>query len=402
MRLFHALVAFAGAISIASAQTDRAAPPSPLALPSAPNAAELATAIDQSVEALLKLQEGPDIARPSQWPYEGVYRVGGQIPVGYRIGGTAIVVMALAQSPEYLKHERCVNAVARALTYLTSATTEPEMSTEKYAGGYDVRIWGDIEGTECLCRLKRLKLIPTELQDQVERAIKFYLDGILALEMPVTGGWNYARPAGRDTQGAPASFVTAAALQALFEARAAGYNIPNEPVERGLAVLEKARGAAGNIFYSGAATERSGVSNATPGAVGRMTLAETTLLLAGRGSPALVRGSVDAFITHWDWLNKRRAKSGTHEPPYMVAPYYFMFAHLHAAKAVEMLPTPERSEYRRRLNQLLFSVRDSDATWNDRVFRRSAGYGTAMALLAVTQPSLERAAWTPVVKSEEH
>ncbi|MCX5690923.1 MAG: hypothetical protein NTV94_14260, partial [Planctomycetota bacterium] len=62
----------------------------------------IAAAIDQGIDVLLKLQEpgepalGAD-AEPCQWPYEGVYRVRGKIPVGYRIGGTALTVLALAQ-----------------------------------------------------------------------------------------------------------------------------------------------------------------------------------------------------------------------------------------------------------------------------------------------------------------
>jgi hypothetical protein len=46
----------------------------------------IATGIDQ----LIKLQHDDDA-----WPYEGVYRVNRKIPVGYRIGGTAICCTAL-------------------------------------------------------------------------------------------------------------------------------------------------------------------------------------------------------------------------------------------------------------------------------------------------------------------
>ncbi len=39
-----------------------------------------------AVTQLLLMQESD-----GTWPYEGVYRVGGEIPIGYRIGGTALV-----------------------------------------------------------------------------------------------------------------------------------------------------------------------------------------------------------------------------------------------------------------------------------------------------------------------
>ena len=53
------------------------------------------------------------------------------------------------------------------------------------------------------------------------------------------------------------------------------------------------------------------------------------------------------------------------------------------AQAIEMLPLRERAEYRRHLHRLLFSVQEEDGTWNDRVFDRSAKYGTSMAVLSL-------------------
>jgi hypothetical protein len=114
-----------------------------------------------------------------------------------------------------------------------------------------------------------------------------------------------------------------------------------------------------------------------------MLAGECTLLLAGRSSAANVRGALDAFIVHWEWLEKRRAQQGTHVPPYMIAPYYFYYAHYYAAMACEMLPENERGEYRRRVRELIFRTRGEDGSWNDRVFPRSAAYGTAMAEMAL-------------------
>ena len=118
-----------------------------------------------------------------------------------------------------------------------------------------------------------------------------------------------------------------------------------------------------------------------------MAVAESTLYLAGRSSIERIRGAIDAFIVHWQWLDARRAKTGTHKPPYGIAPYYFYYAHYYAAQAVELLPEHERAEYRRRLNELLFSVQLEDGSWNDRVFGRSTNYGTAMAIQALMMPN---------------
>jgi hypothetical protein len=114
-----------------------------------------------------------------------------------------------------------------------------------------------------------------------------------------------------------------------------------------------------------------------------MLVGESTLFLAGRSSIERVRATIDAFIVHWEWLEKRRAQDGTHAPPYGIAPYYFYFAHYHAAAAAALLPEHERREYRRRLDAILMSTRSEDGSWNDRVFPRSAAYGTAMAMLSL-------------------
>lgn len=386
------------------AQTGGAEPPAKALPGAAPEASialneakvseeELGAAVSSGVAHLLAGQEGADKA---EWPYEGVYRVAGKIPIGYRVGGTAICAQALINAPGYEEDAARKESVARACDFVCGAVGEPLMSFADYDAGYDVRCWGYIYGLDFLCELKQRGLIPEGRGAACEKGIAFYLDGIKSLEMPKTGGWNYARPDGREAVGAPSSFMTAPALQALFRARAAGYEVDGAMVERGLAFLRKAKAASGAVVYSGEAGARTGRGDATPGAVGRMLSAECTLVLAGRGSTDAVRGALDAFIVHWDWLNARRRQGGTHVAPFNVAPYYFMFAHRYAAQAIELLPRTERAEYRRRVNRLLFSVRDADGSWNDRVFDRTSNYSTAMAMLAILQPKLPPPArWEP-------
>ena len=57
-------------------------------------------AVERAVVRLLQLKEGDG----DQWPYEGVYREDrGQLPVGYRVGGTAIVCLSLLAAKGYAK-----------------------------------------------------------------------------------------------------------------------------------------------------------------------------------------------------------------------------------------------------------------------------------------------------------
>lgn len=51
----------------------------------APTQAQIDDAIRIAAAEIVSMQSGDD---GGEWPYEGVYRVGGNIPVAYRVGGT--------------------------------------------------------------------------------------------------------------------------------------------------------------------------------------------------------------------------------------------------------------------------------------------------------------------------
>src|SRR5262249_25450325 len=124
-------------------------------------------------------------------------------------------------------------------------------------------------------------------------------------------------------------------------------------------------------------------SDKLPGSSARSAVCETTLVLLGGGSIADVKKALDAFHEHWDELAKRHKKTGTHEGPYRIAPYYFYYGHRYAAQAIEMLPEKDRAKERERLLEVLLRTRDNDGTWNDRVFKRTRNYGTSMAVLVL-------------------
>ncbi len=355
--------------------------------PAAPDDRQVEAARDQCIVFLLSHQES--LARPEgekgEWPYEGVYRVGGEIPIGYRIGGTAIVGTSLLDAPGLGQSELRRDAIVRAARFIIPALSNPLMSPTDYDGGYDVRGWGYTYALLFLLRCQDEKILPEDLAPKAHEAAAFCIDAIQRTAISQVGGWNYARSPGRDKVSPPSPFMTAPTLDALFEARARGHDIDAGIVDKALDTLVRSRSPSGSVVYSGFAKE-GGRNDPTPGAVGRMLASNTTLYLAGRVTLADLRGSLDAFLVHWPWLDQRRAKPGTHSGPYSIAPYYFYYAHRAAARAIELLPANERAEYRRRLLALLFSVRQEDGTWNDRVFPRTAAFGTSCALMVMQAP----------------
>jgi len=345
--------------------------------------------IEQGVDILLRMQEslaGSDVL--AEWPYEGVYRPGGEIPIGYRVGGTAISAWSLMETPLYGAREDVREAVRRGYEFVLAGLGE-ELMESGFKGGYDVRGWGHTYALTFLLRMRAMELVPRGESKRVDEAITWLVETLQDTEIAETGGWNYARRKGADESSAASPFMTAPTLLALYEARRQGAEVDPDVVERALDVLESARTEDGAIPYTTA-----GGRDEMPGATGRTPITEVALMLAGRSDVGRIRHALDGFLEHWEWLEKRRQQPDTHEPPYGIAPYYFFYAHTYAALAIEFLPEAEHGEYRARFLARLFQVREDSGGWNDRVFERSENYGTAMSLLAILQPKLPRpAAW---------
>lgn len=329
-------------------------------------AADIEQLVRAAADRLVELQEGD-----GAWPYEGVYRVRREIPVGYRIGGSSIVCSALI-SAELDEREEVDAAVARSTKLILKELELPLMKPSN-ADRYDVRVWGHIYALDYFCRLKAADG-HDELKQQTNPWIQKLVDALVVEEI-ADGGWNYA------TKGRHACFVTAPAIQSLLLAKEAGAKVPDDLFQRGAEILLKTR-----ITDSGAFQYSGTTGNDTlPGSIARAPLCEATLLLLGEGDSKQLAKSIGAFHTHWDELEKRRKKTGTHKPPHGVAPYYFYFGHRYAAQAIRFLPDAEQNDAFAKFVEVLLKTKDPDDTWNDRVFDRSKAYGTAMSVLALSR-----------------
>jgi hypothetical protein len=327
--------------------------------------------IQQAIKQLVAIQEADGV-----WPYEGVYRENREIPVGYRVGGTASVGSTLLLAAP--KNAEALAAVERGLALVLKELNHPKM-TPSTESRYDVRVWGHGCALEFLCLVRAAK-VAGKSANEIDAWIPKLIDTLVTEEIP-GGGWNYA---GRRQH---ASFVTAPITQALLLAHSQGEKVPAEVLQRARKVLETCRTQEGSFLYSGTLekNEKAAKSpiNLLPGSIARSAVCETTLMLLGAGSVDAVKASIVAFHKHWDELEKRRKKPGTHIGDYRIAPYFFYYGHRYAAQAIEMLPKKDRPIERAKLLELILKTRDEDGTWNDRVFPRSRNYCTAMVVLAL-------------------
>lgn len=74
--------------------------------------------LQKAVTQLVAIQE-----ESGGWPYEGVYRVNREIPVGYRVGGTSLVAGALLHAAP--KDGKAAKAVERGLAYVLKRLDDP-------------------------------------------------------------------------------------------------------------------------------------------------------------------------------------------------------------------------------------------------------------------------------------
>jgi hypothetical protein len=349
-------------------------------------APDVEKAIAEGVRILVACQE-----EGGAWPYQGVYGArdekGNYLPpVGYQVGGTAICALALLHAAEPADAD-AKRAIESSVDFVLRTLDHPLMTPE-FAGGYDVRIWGHAYALLLFARLKAMARAGPRAE-AVARQIPWLVAAIEKTEIP-GGGWNYSRRGGWEKPNAPSTFTTAPVVQALLEARAAGAQVSGAVLERARRVLEQGRISNGAFVYAGASAGREGEDPRAkiPGAIARMPICETTLRLLGGGATAATKQSVEAFLREWQALEDRRKKTGTHDGPYGIAPYYYFYGHYYAAQAIESLPEPERGPLRARLYEKIFHVREPDGSWNDRVFERSKNFGTAMVVLALLAPKL--------------
>ena len=307
------------------------------------------------------------------WPYEGVYRVGGKIPVGYRIGGTAIACSALISTDvdRSQTKEAVQNGTEMILRELDHRLMKPTQRSF-----YDVRIWGHIYALDYFSRLQKSGDFE-DLQAKTKPKLQELVDA-LEFQQTESGGWNYSN------RKQHCCFVTAPAVHALMLAREAGAKVDDEVLARSLKTLKKSRKDKLVYPYIGTRSRR----DTAPGSVARAPVSEATQILLGDGDPEKLQQCIDAFHEHWNELEKRRKKTGTHLPPHGIAPYYFYYAHRYAAFAIRMLPEEKQDAEFKKFYEVLLKTKDEDHTWNDRVFEQSKAYGTSMSLLAISRDSV--------------
>ena len=347
-----------------------------------------------SAEDVAAQNQGQERAEPCEWSYSCAYSVCGAPPLAFRIGGTAIVGIALMSVPLVENDTARRQALRRAIDHIVELSTHPDISLEEFKGGFDVRNWAHCFGVRMLVAADRAGLVSNERRARVQLAIARYTEALLQTELAECGGWNYNRASGDALVGHSCTFLTAHCIVSLCDVRDGGYPISVRDVEasdlgssdvlgaptpaskrdranerrildgvidRAFAAIERVRQPSGFLAYDSSGVGVIPNRQFVPECVGRLMVAEVASIRAGRVNLDRLRSSMQHFREAWKDLDRERGRGGVHEAPFGIAPYYFFFAFTAAAEAAHALPPAE----------------------NDQEYTGSVAYGSAMAILAL-------------------
>ncbi len=193
---------------------------------------------------------------------------------------------------------------------------------------------------------------------------------LLALQ-PETGVWfhEYGNP-----------FAIATALQGLHSARAAGIEVPQENIDRGLRALAMDRTPEGAFTYG---HTTNGKPRATlEAAAGRMPLCELGLFLFGGSDQAKLHAAVVAGHRHHALLAAVR-KYDDHADQHGYGGFFFWFDMLARTEAARALTdAKERERLLLEQKNLVMALPEFDGCFVDS-HELGRAYGTAMALLCL-------------------
>jgi hypothetical protein len=248
-------------------------------------------------------------------------------------------------------------------------------------------IWSHIYGIGALVRMHQ-RLPSPQRRQQFEGMIREQIGFLMRYES-VDKGWGYydlrggtQRPATDST-----SFMTAAALVALREAKDIGVPVPEKLIKGAVASLHRQRNPDFSYLYGEYLKwmPRHPI-NRPGGSLGRSQACNLALRLWGddKVTDPIMKAWLDRLFARNGWLDLARKKPIPHESFFFVAGYFFYFGHYYAGLCIEQLPSADRPFYQDHLATVLLHLQSKDGSWWDfPLYNYHQQYGTAFALMTL-------------------
>ncbi len=249
-------------------------------------------------------------------------------------------------------------------------------------------VWAHAYGIQALVAMHGRRPDDAGRRGRIEELIRGQQERLAKYES-AQGGWGYydftagtQRPASSST-----SFVNAAVLVALADARAIGVAPPESLVRRAIAATEEQRLPDFSYLYGSYLRwePRLGI-NRPGGSLGRSQACNLALRLWGdeRVTDAVLEEWLDRLIARNGWLELGRKRPIPHESFFQVAGYFYFFGHYYAARVLDVLPPDVADGYRGNLARIILDVQDADGSWWDYpLYDYHQPYGTGYALMTL-------------------
>jgi len=357
-------------------------PPRPKPVPPpAPGAID--SSIKRGVEFLVKDQnKDGSWGTPNRTKNLNIYAPVPDAHLAFRAAVTALSVSALIEIGN--GSDEVKRAVERGEQWLFANL--PDVRRSSADALYNV--WSHIYGIHALVRMYH------RLPDDAARRkkIKELIDGqfeFLKKYESVDGGWGYYdfrvgshRPATDST-----SFMNAAALIAIYEAKQIGEQPPQPLVKRAVDSTERQRKPDFSYLYGEYLKWYPMMPiNRPGGSLGRSQACNLALRLWGdsRITDDVLKEWLDRLFSRNLWLDIGRKRPIPHESHFQVAGYFFYFGHYYAALCIEQLKQEERPFYQDHLAAVMLPLQEKDGSWWDfPLYNYHQQYGTAFALMTL-------------------
>ena len=228
----------------------------------------------------------------------------------------------------------------------------------------------------------------TERHDKLVSLGQQLIDHLFTYQTP-SGGWGYydfdavaRRPAWAT------SFMTAAAVIGLIEARDAGFRIDEKGLAAAVRAVERCKLPNGAYSYSVMAIPNTGRLtgiNQIKGSLSRIQVCNVALLMAGKEiTVETLKTGLDRFFEHHRFLDVARKKPIPHEAFYANSGYFYFFGHFYAGMVIQRLPVEDRARYWPRLQHHIVKTQEKDGSmWDYYMNSYHRPYGVAFSVMAL-------------------
>jgi hypothetical protein len=359
------------------------ADPSAVRPPRRPSTSEAARApVEKAIGHLLRSQrpDGSWGSGESARPIEVLADVPGSHHA-FRVGATALCVLALSRSP--FREAECREAARRGLDFLL------ERCRVRRPNGMELyNVWSFAYSLRAFAALLP-EVEDAEKRERMKAACTRLVEALHLYQTP-DGGWGYYdfdvgsyRPSDSSM-----TFTTATVLVSLQAVERQGIAVPAPLLDRALRSLRRSRKEDGSYIYGPYAQYRPQVGyNDVKGSLGRTQSCNLALWLYGeKVTEDDLRAGIERFFRHHHFIDIGRKRPRPHEAWYYTSGYYFYYGHFYAGLVIDVLPEADRARWRPALEKILLDRQEEDGSWWDfPLYGYHKPYGTAYAILTLVR-----------------